>query len=60
MLQAWKERGMDTYSVLVGKPEKKRPLGRPGRRRQDNIEINLGGIRWGGMDWITLAQDREQ
>jgi hypothetical protein len=39
----------------VGKPEGKRPLGRPRRRWEDNIEIG-----WGGMEWIDLAQDRDQ
>jgi hypothetical protein len=43
---------------LVGKPEETRPLGRPRRRREDNIKIDLRDIGWGGMDWIDLAQDR--
>jgi hypothetical protein len=43
----------------VGKPERKRPLGRPGRRL-DNIKMDLREIGWGGMDWIDLVQDREQ
>jgi hypothetical protein len=45
---------------LVGKPERKRPLGRPRRRWRDNIKINLREIGWDGMDWIDLAQDRVQ
>jgi hypothetical protein len=44
---------------LVGKPEGKRPLGRPRRRWEDNI-MDLRDIGWGGMDWIDLAQDRDQ
>jgi hypothetical protein len=46
--------------ILVGKPEGKRPLGRPRRRWVDNIKMDLREIRWDGMDWIELAQDREQ
>jgi hypothetical protein len=44
----------------VGKPEGKRPLGRPRHRWEDNIRMDLRGIGWGGMDWIDLAQDRDQ
>jgi hypothetical protein len=44
----------------VGKPERKRPLGRPRRKWEDNIKMDLREIGWGGMDWIDLAQDREQ
>jgi hypothetical protein len=44
----------------VGKPEGKRPLGRPRRRWVDNIKMDLREIGWNGMDWIDLAQDREQ
>jgi len=51
-----KERGV--YRVLVGKPEGKRPLGRPGRRRVDNIRLDLQEVGCGYMDWIGLAQDR--
>jgi hypothetical protein len=46
--------------ILVGKLERKRPLGRPGRGREDNIKMYLGEIGWGGMDWTDLAQDRDQ
>jgi hypothetical protein len=46
--------------ILVGKPEGKRPLGRPSRRWVDNIKMDLGEIGWDGRDWIELAQDREQ
>jgi hypothetical protein len=44
----------------VGKLEGKRPLGRPRRRWEDNIKVDLREIGWGGMDWIELAQDRDQ
>jgi hypothetical protein len=50
----------NAYRVLVGKPEGKRPLGRPRRRWEDNIRMDLRGIGWGGMDLIDLAQDRDQ
>jgi hypothetical protein len=50
----------NSYKVLVGKPEGKRPLGRPRRRWEDNIKIDLKEIVWGDMDWINLAQDRNQ
>jgi hypothetical protein len=46
--------------LLVGKPEGKRPLGRPRYRWVDNITMDLGDIGCGGMDWISLAQDRDQ
>jgi hypothetical protein len=42
----------------VGKPEGKRPLGRPRGRWEDYIEMDRRGIGWAGMDWIDLAQDR--
>jgi hypothetical protein len=48
----------NAYRLLVGKPEGKRPLGRPRRRRVDNIRMDLGEEGWGDMDWIGLAQDR--
>jgi hypothetical protein len=44
----------------IGKPEGKRPLGRPRRRWVDNIKLDLKGIGCDGMDWIYLAQDRDQ
>jgi hypothetical protein len=44
----------------VGKPEGKRPLGRPRRRWVDNIKIDLRETGWDGMDWIHMAQDRDQ
>jgi hypothetical protein len=50
----------NSYRILVGKPEGKRPLGRPRRRWEDNIRMGLREIGWDGMDWIDLAQDRDQ
>jgi hypothetical protein len=44
----------------VGKPEGKRPLGRPRRRWVDNIKIDLREMGWNNMDWIDVAQDRDQ
>jgi len=48
------------YRVLVGKPEGKRPLGRPRRRWEDNIKMDLQEVGSEGMDWIELAQDRDR
>jgi hypothetical protein len=48
------------YKVLVGKPEGKRPLGRPRRRWEDGIRKELGEIGLGGVDWIRLSQDRDR
>jgi hypothetical protein len=50
----------NAYRLLVGKPEEKRPLGRPRRRWVDNIKIGLLELSWGGVDWIGLAQDRDK
>jgi hypothetical protein len=52
------ERGV--YRVLVGKPEGKRPLGRPRRRWKDNIKMDIREVGYGVMDWIGLARDRER
>jgi hypothetical protein len=49
----------NSYRTLVGKPEGKRLLGRPRRRRVDNIKMDLREIGRDGMDWIDLAQDRD-
>ena len=48
------------FRVLVGKPEGKGPLGRPRRRWEDNIKMDLQEVRCGGMDWIELAQDMDR
>ena len=48
------------YSVLVGKPERKRQLGRPRLRKEDNITMYLQEVGYGGMDWIDMAQDRDR
>jgi hypothetical protein len=52
----------NAYMLLVGKPEGKRPLGRPRRRSVDNtsIRMDLVEVRWGYMDWIGEAQDRDK
>ena len=50
----------DVYWVLVGKPKGKRPLGRPRRRWEGNIKMDLQEVGCRGMDWIKLAQDRER
>jgi hypothetical protein len=48
------------YKVLVGKPEGKRPLGRPRCSWEDNINVDLQEVGCRGMDWIELAQDRDK
>jgi hypothetical protein len=51
----------NTYRLLVGKPEGKRPLGRPRCRWVDNIiRMDLGEVGWGDVDWIGLVQDRNR
>jgi hypothetical protein len=50
----------NAYRTLVGKPEGKRPLGRQRCRWVGNIKMDLGDIKWNGMAWIDLAQDRDQ
>jgi len=52
--------GRGVYRVLVGKPEGKRPLGRPRRRWENNIKMDLKEVGCGDMDWIELAQDRDR
>jgi hypothetical protein len=48
------------YNILVGRPEGRRPLGRPRRRWEDNIKIDLWEIGFVDVDWIRLAQDRDR
>jgi hypothetical protein len=50
----------NAYSLLVGKPEGKRPKGRPRRSWVDNIRMDLGEVGWGDMDWLGLAKDRNR
>jgi hypothetical protein len=52
--------GRGVYRVLVGRPEGKRPLERPGRRWEDNVKMGLREIRIDGANWIRLAQNRVQ
>jgi len=55
-----KEEMRNVYKILVGKSERKIPLGRPRRRWEDNIRMDLREIRWEVVEWIHLAQDRDQ
>jgi hypothetical protein len=48
------------YKILVGRPEGRRPLGRPRRRREDNIKMDLTERGFGDVDWINWAQDRDR
>ena len=57
---ARKGQGRGVYRVLVGKPEGKRPLGRPRRRWEDNIKMDLQGVGGSCGDWMELAQDRDR
>jgi len=50
----------NAYNILVRKPERKKPLERSRRRWEDNLRIDLMEIGWEGMNWIHLAQDRDQ
>jgi hypothetical protein len=50
----------NAYRLLVGKPEGKRPLGRPRRRLVDNIKRDLGEVGWVDVDWIGLDKDRNR
>jgi hypothetical protein len=54
------EEGRDVYRVLVGRPKRKRPLGRRRRRWEGNIKTDFREIRIDGANWIHLAQDRVQ
>ncbi|KAJ4450328.1 hypothetical protein ANN_01748 [Periplaneta americana] len=50
----------NAYRVLLGRPERKRPLGRPRRRWEDNIKMDLREVGYDGRGWVNLAQDRDQ
>jgi hypothetical protein len=50
----------NAYRLLLGKPEGRRPLGRPRRRWLDNIRRDLVEVGWGDVDWIGVAQDRDR
>jgi hypothetical protein len=50
----------NAYRLLLGKPEGRRPLGRPRRRWVDKIRMDLVEVGWGDVDWIGLAQDRDR
>jgi hypothetical protein len=52
--------GRGLYSVVVGKPEVKRPLKRPRRKWEDNIKMDFQEVGSEGLDWIDLAQDRDR
>ena len=52
--------GKGVHRVLVGKPEGKKPLGRPKSRWEDNIKMDLQEVGCGGVDWIEMAQDRDR
>jgi hypothetical protein len=54
------EEERNVYKVLVGKPEGKRPLGRPTRRWENGVRMDLREIGLGGVDWIRLAQERDR
>ena len=54
------EEGRGVHKVLVGKPEGKRPLGRPRRRWEYNIKMDLEEVGRGGADWMELAKDRDR
>ena len=54
------EEGRGVYRVLVGKPEGRRPLGRPRHRWEDNIRMDLREVECGCVDWMELAQDRDR
>jgi hypothetical protein len=52
--------GRGAYRIVVGRPEGRRPLGRPRHRWEDNIKMDFQDVGWGGMDWIDMAQDRDK
>jgi hypothetical protein len=55
---ARRDKGRGAYKILLGRPEGRRPLGKP-RRRWDNIKMDFQEVGW-GMDWIDMAQDRDR
>ena len=57
---ARRREGRVVYRVLVGKPEGRRPLGRPTRRWEDNIRMDLREVGYGCVDWMELAQDTDR
>ena len=58
MARVWQKRS--AHGVLVGKPEVKRPLGRPKHRRKDSIKMGLRWVEWEGIELLYLAQDRDR
>ena len=54
------ELSKNTYRILVGKPKRKRPLGRPRRRWEDNIKMDLREVGCDPGEWIDFAEDRDQ
>jgi hypothetical protein len=60
MWHVWGREKKGAYRVLVGKPEGRRPLGRPRHRWEDNIKMDLREVGWMGKDWINLSQDRDR
>jgi hypothetical protein len=50
----------NAFRLLVGKPERNRPLGRPRSGWMDNIRMDLGEVGWGDVSWISLAKDRNK
>jgi hypothetical protein len=54
------EEKRDAYRILVGRPEGRRPLGRPRHRWEDNIKMDFQDVGWVGMDWIELAEARDR
>jgi hypothetical protein len=51
---------LTAYRILVGRPEGRRPLGRPRRKWEDNIKMDVQEVGWGGVDWIDMVQDRDR
>jgi hypothetical protein len=52
--------GRNAYRMLVGESEGRRPLGKPRRKWVDDIQMDLREIEWDGVDWMDMAQDRDQ